>query len=480
MKHSVLSFLFILLAFTAVAKNEVKLPDTYAFTRRVEAYQEGKNQDALDWFNKEIGEHPDNGYAYIYISALRYGNDEYGKALSAINQALKELPKKDKEYTAVAYGTHAGIFLVMEDTVSALKDYDAAIKLKPENKRHYDRRAQVYFEQGRYDLSDADYQKMINLDPGDVIWYMGIGRNATEQKRYDEALDRFNYVIKMEPDYDSGYSFRAECYIAKKKYSEAIDDIIRALSISGDRKAYYLLATIDEEALPVVKAKLQVQANKNANEAEWYYYLGQVLEANNKHNEAISYYEQAHNRDANAAFMERIANCYFDMDNYESALDYVDRAINMDSNDYDLVLLKGNILNKMGNYPKAIAELDKYVAKYHDNYFGYYRRGWFKDEANDVDSAIDDYTMSITLELGYAYAYCGRGRFYQEQGKSDLAKADFEKVVELNTVPDPGSSCAHYAYHFLGQRDKAVAFMNGQINHKKPYSKLSMQNEIIG
>lgn len=465
MKTKILITSLILLLSNVVshAKSETKLPDTYAFTRGVEAYQEGKNQDALDWFNKEISEHPDNGYAYIYISALRYGNDEYGKALSAINQALKKLPKKDKEYTAVAYGTRAGIYLVMEDTVSALKDYDAAIKLEPENKRHYDHRAQVYFEQKRYDLSDADYQRMISIDPGDVMGYMGIGRNAKEQKRYDEALERFNYVIKMEPDYDSGYSFRAECYIAQKKYSEAIDDIIRALSISGDRKAYYLLVTIDEEALPVVKAKLQVQANKNPNEAEWYYYLGQVFESNNKPTEAISYYEQAHNRDANAAFMERIANCYFDMGNYDFALDYTDRAINMDSNDYDLVLLRGNILNEMGKYPEAIAELDKYVAKYPDNYFGYYQRGWFKDEANDVDGAIDDYTMSITLEPRFAYAYCGRGRFYHAQGKNDLAKADFEKVIELDTVPNPGSSCAHYAYLFLGQRDKAVAFMDSII-----------------
>lgn len=103
------------------AKSETKLPDTYAFTRGVEAYQEGKVQEALEWFEKELSEHPDNGYAYIYISALKYENSEFGKALSAINLALKKLPKKDKEYMAVAYGTRAGIYLVMEDTVSALK-----------------------------------------------------------------------------------------------------------------------------------------------------------------------------------------------------------------------------------------------------------------------------------------------------------------------------------------------------------------------
>lgn len=71
--------------------------------------------------------------------------------------------------------------------------------------------------------------------------------------------------------------------------------------------------------------------------------------------------------------------------------------------------------------------------------------------------------MSITLEPRYAYAYCGRGKFYDEQGKIDLARADFEKVIELDTVPDPGSSCAHYAYYYLGQKDKAIAFMDSLI-----------------
>lgn len=449
------------------AKLETKLPDTYAFMRGVEAYQEGNNQDAFDWFSKEIEEHPDNGYAYIYISVIRYGNEEYGKALSAINQALKKLPKKDKEYTAIAYGTRGGIHLTMEDTISALRDYDMAIKLEPQNWKHYDRRARIYFEQGRYDLSDADYRQMIAIDPGDVMGYMGLGRNAKEQKRYDEAIEKFNYVIKMEPEYDSGYSFRADCYIAQKKYSEALDDIIKALTISRDRKAHYMLVTMEEDALPLIRAKLQVQANKNPNDAEWYFFLGQYLESNNHLKEAIEFYSRAHDRDANAAFMERISNCYFDLGDYNAALDYVDRAINMDDSDSDLLMLKGNIYNEMGKYPEAIAELDRYVALNPDDHYGYYRRGWFKDEANDVDGAIEDYTMSITLEPKYAYAYCGRGRFYNEQGKKDLAKADFEKVIELDTEPDPGSSCAHYAFFFLGQKDKAVEFMDSLISKKE-------------
>lgn len=447
------------LPFSLWAKSENIYPDTYAYTRGMEAFQEGNGQDALGWFNKELSEHPDNGYAYLYISALRYNNGEYGKALSAVNQALKNIPKKDKEYMAIAHDTRATIYLNMEDTVSALKDYDVAIKLDPQNTHHYEYRAQIYFDQKRYDLADADYQKIIAIDPGNVMGYMGIGRNAKEQGRYDEAVERFSYVIKMEPDYDSGYSFRAECYLKQKKYSEAIDDLIKALSISGDRKAYFLLVTIDEEALPLAKAKLQVQANKEPNEAIWPHYIGRILEQNNRQKEAISFYEQAHSRDANSIFLERIADCHSDLGDYEAALDYINRAIYMDSDDYDLVLKKGTIYNEMGRYPEAIAEVDKYVAKYPDNYIGYYCRGWFKGEARDVDGAIEDYTMSIALEPRDALPYCGRGRLYRKQGKTDLAKADFEKVIELDTEPAP-ESCAHFAYYFLGQKDKAIEFMD--------------------
>ena len=101
MKLKILILFSFLSAVTALwAKSEVKQPDSYAYTRGVEEYRNGNLQDALDWFDKELSEHPDNGYAYIYISVLRFDNQEYGKALSAIDNALKHLPKKDKEWRA--------------------------------------------------------------------------------------------------------------------------------------------------------------------------------------------------------------------------------------------------------------------------------------------------------------------------------------------------------------------------------------------
>ena len=58
----------------------------------------------------------------------------------------------------------------------------------------------------KYDLADKDYCKIISIDPGSVIGYMGIGRNANAEKRYDDAIEQFNYVTRLASDYSSGYS----------------------------------------------------------------------------------------------------------------------------------------------------------------------------------------------------------------------------------------------------------------------------------
>ena len=49
-----------------------------------------------------------------------------------------------------------------DDTVKALADY-ATIKAKPDEPKLYDNRAQIYFKQGKYDLSDEDYSMLFLL-----------------------------------------------------------------------------------------------------------------------------------------------------------------------------------------------------------------------------------------------------------------------------------------------------------------------------
>lgn len=464
MRQFILSIL--VLCSSAMLADNIKRPDSYNYSRGVEAINNNNAEEALDYLNKEINEHPDNGYAFAWIALVRNFNEEFGRALTAANIAVKKIPSKDKEYKAFAYGTRAQVYLNLEDTIQALKDYSQAINVMPDDDRLYNQRAQVYYEQEKYDLADKDYQKMISLKAGDVMGYMGIGRNANAQKRYGDAIKQFDYVVKLDQNYSSAYSFRAESYIGLKKYNEAIDDVITALGIDKDRKAFYELQELADSAFEQTVAKLKAQKIKEPNEQSWAYDLGVVYERAAKYNKAIAYYKESLEKESNIITASRISSCYDDLGDYDKALEYCDQAIALDSVKSDYLYQKANILDNAGRSKEAIRVMGEYIANNPDMAEGYYRRGWFEDHSGNVEEAIEDYTMAITLQPNVAYAYLNRGVLYRLKGENAKAETDFKQVVRLDSIPED-AECSFYAYYYLGQKDKAIEVLNTALDKDK-------------
>lgn len=464
MRQFILSIL--VLCSSVMLADNIKRPDSYNYSRGVEAINNNNAEEALDYLNKEIDEHPDNGYAFAWIALVRNYNEEFGRTLTAANVAVKKIPSKDKEYKAFAYGTRAQVYLNLEDTIQALKDYSQAINIVPDDDRFYNQRAQVYYEQGKYDLADKDYLKMISLKEGDVMGYMGIGRNANAQKRYEDAIKQFDYVVKLEPNYSSAYSFRAESYIGLKKYNEAIDDVISALGIDRDRKAFYELQELADSAFEQTVAKLKVQKIKEPNEQSWDYDLGIVYERAAKYNKAIAYYKESLEKESNIITASRISSCYDDLGDYDKALEYCNQAIALDSVKTNYLYEKANILDNAGRTQEAIKTMSDYIANTPDEPAGYYQRGWFKDHSGDIEGALEDYTMAITLQPNEAYAYLNRGVLYRLKGENAKAESDFKQVVRLDSIPED-AECSFYAYYYLGQKDKAIEVLNTALDKDK-------------
>ena len=464
MRQFILSIL--VLCSSVMLADNIKRPDSNNYSRGVEAINNNNAEEALDYLNKEINEHPDNGYAFAWIALVRNYNEEFGRALTAANVAVKKIPSKDKEYKAFAYGTRAQVYLNLEDTIQALKDYSQAINIVPDDDRFYNQRAQVYYEQGKYDLADKDYLKMISLKEGDVMGYMGIGRNANAQKRYEDAIKQFDYVVKLEPNYSSAYSFRAESYIGLKKYNEAIDDVISALGIDRDRKAFYELQELADSAFEQTVAKLKVQKIKEPNEQSWDYDLGIVYERAAKYNKAIAYYKESLEKESNIITASRISSCYDDLGDYDKALEYCNQAIALDSVKTNYLYEKANILDNAGRTQEAIKTMSDYIANTPDEPAGYYQRGWFKDHSGDIEGALEDYTMAITLQPNEAYAYLNRGVLYRLKGENAKAESDFKQVVRLDSIPEE-ADCSFYAYYYLGQKDKAIEVLNTMLDKDK-------------
>lgn len=154
------------------------------------------------------------------------------------------------------------------------------------------------------------------------------------------------------------------------------------------------------------------------------------------------------------------------MGDYDKALEYCNQAIALDSVKANYLYEKANILDNAGRTLEAIKTMSDYIANTPDEPAGYYQRGWFKDHSGDIEGALEDYTMAITLQPNVAYAYLNRGVLYRLKGENAKAESDFKQVVRLDSIPEE-AECSFYAYYYLGQKDKAIEILNTILDKDK-------------
>jgi tetratricopeptide (TPR) repeat protein len=89
----------------------------------------------------------------------------------------------------------------MERYDEALADFDRAIELDPGNAEAFGDRAVIYLMMERYDEALADFDRAIELDPSDAEVIGNRGETYRRMERYDEALADFDRAIELDPNY---------------------------------------------------------------------------------------------------------------------------------------------------------------------------------------------------------------------------------------------------------------------------------------
>lgn len=458
MKRAFIVLFFLMSLFFKAHSEDIKRPNIYNVQRAIEALNNNK-EEALEYIDKELSSNPKSGYAKTWKALIQTDNQEYSYALTTIDEAIKYLPKKDNEYLALAYGIKGMIYTNIEEYDKAISVYEKAIEKCPNDINLYEKRAELYYRLGDYDLSDKDYDKIIKLDEGYITAYMGIGRNKSEQGLYDDAIKTFDYVIKLANDYSSAYSFRAECQIKKHNYNLAIDDILKALSIDGDDKAFYLMVELAQKNNSELLTKLKIKQVKEPNEPYWPYCIGVVYENLEKYDQAIIYYSKSLEIERDPIIYNRLSECYYSLGNFTKSLELIDNALETDSLNNNYLFTKSDILYELGKVDRAIKTMDLYITNDPEFYGGYYRRGFYKQNIKDYTGAIEDYTTSIILNPNNAYSYIGRADMYRQTGDKEKYLSDCRKIIEIDTIPQI-NSCAQFAFLELGEIEKAKEFMN--------------------
>jgi len=306
-----------------------------------------------------------------------------------------------KPYLADPYYFRAYAKYSLDDFNGAKLDMTEAIDINPFHSEFFRFRGDINNRLGDYKEALADYKKGLEIDPNSIGIYFNRGLVNMTMKRYADGESDFTDVINRDNTQYGAYINRSISRLNQKDTLGAINDMEEAILVN-----------------PLV-----ADAHKFS------------------------------------------AAIYYELNNFDLALERINEAINLDYKQAMYYMLRGAIRYQTDNLRGTLEDFNRFVELEPRNPMGYSNRGILRVEIGDINNAIDDFSRVLAinpndlltlfnrsllyLQVGelneaasdlsliidaypdYANAYMARSQAYQKLGKNDLAQKDYNMAAKL-------------------------------------------------
>lgn len=233
--------------------------------------------------------------------------------------------------------------------------------------------------------------------------------NSSDLREYDLALNDFTKAIKLNYKLDYSYYYRGYVYLKEKKYSNAISDFSNSIKYNPKLKMAYRQRS---------KAYEMIGNKKSA--------LKDLIQACNSGDKKAC--SMSKSRITN---YEKEAQKYFDNQNYSKSIDVVTELLDFYPQKYSYLLFRGESYQKINDLEAAIRDYKLAISLSPQNLKAYTFLKNVYLEKNEYKLALELYNELLKVSEKNGEAYFQRGLIYQLLEKPELAVSDFEKGCKL-------------------------------------------------
>lgn len=163
--------------------------------------------EAVNWLKRSVSVSPRNSEAWAFMASTYYNKRKYHWADSCLTQAITYAPK------VVGYYLNRAVARYQLGKLGAvLSDYDAVLKLDPNNfLAHYNRgllRSQV----GDNNRAIVDFSFVLKLEPDNMLARLNRAQLRQKTGDFRGAAADYSVIIKSYPNFLYGYYQRSICY----------------------------------------------------------------------------------------------------------------------------------------------------------------------------------------------------------------------------------------------------------------------------
>ncbi len=410
----------------------VEVPDTPDKVERRKSYEEYMQKGdtfktsgfyalAIDSYTNASEEEPDRIEPLVEIGELQIleGNYEGAK-----NLATKILQKNETNTDAKVILGRANIGLEQFTEAKTILD---SITIDYPDVLYYQGMIALYF--GEYERArgllngaidpeknpsldiKAKTQRMINAMNEFDAYQAGlhehlkvlVARAMVQNEQPQMAKELLWQVLKEDRTYRDAWIVLGYSYLQLNSYQDAVDAL--------------------EEA-----------ARQDPDKPETLFYLGLAYAGNNQLEDAIKSLELALklNYEPKIHVEQKLAELYFQVEDYEKASEKYEEVISMNASDLDYFVRPIWVyIDKVSNPAKAVELAEIASINHPDNPMAFNLLGWAQISNNDFINGKKNLQKALTFDHAFDAPYLNLGTMYELQGDDSRAREMYKKAYEL-------------------------------------------------
>ena len=386
-----------------------------------------------------------------------YNARKYQEALPFFEQAIVDNPNYVQGYKG-----KGNVLLQQRQYEKAIRLYEKAIELDPLYADAYINIGVVLYHQEHLEQAIEYMDKAISIDPGNKKACFDKGLALRHQGKLKEAIQAYNEALSRNPCDPEVY--RSKCMIIADMggdFKEDIEAFGAAIAMDPDNyNAYYCkgLAHDYEDEVEEANSCFDKAIQINPENPLAYAAKGDLLKSYCRYNEAIECFDNLIQiklpHCADACYNKAV--CLYNLESFPQALEWTEKAIQMEPENAPEFVLKGMILHKQGNYKQAIDCFDVAIQIHSCCGRAYVYKGRVLADQENYAEAFQCFDDAIRLNPGDATAYYYKGTVLSMNNQHEEAVECFDKVVQTIPSDDEAYSKKAVALWNRGKFKEAV------------------------
>ncbi len=414
-------------------------------------------------YEQQLEEDPSDYETYYKRAIEYYNHDQYAKALSDINNALKYIPIEENDMKFQSLCMRASIFEMTNEYDKALLDLNEAYLIDPNSYPVIYRKANAEFLLKDYENAKLDYQRLLTINTRSIEALIGLSRIAVIDKNLGLANEYADNAVAIAPSDAEVYIRRASIRKMMGNNTGAVDDLVLALSTGkNNAKALQELVDMGNTDYNAVITGLS-NAIKQAPKVGMYYYIrGVIASAHYNYVAALADFKKIiHENLYNYhGIYNEMAKCQYALGAYEEAIYNVNFAINSTTENSEYYLTKANILRALGRSAEALECCNDAINKKSDFTSALVTKGLCLNDLCDFEQALILFGEATLNEANNPYYYMLRAEILNKQmNQSNDAYTIYNRVIDLEYDDSDVKSLKGFALLALDKYDEAVIWI---------------------